>query len=218
MKTFMLLIALLAGTITSFGQTHFKEAIHYLLPEFTFGTIRMNDGETRRALLNYNRLTEEMIFNHRGQNLAINEEYAAKIAYIRIAGRTFYLHEGNFVELIYSNGIKLYANYKARINDPGGAAGYGMRSHSGTTTRYLRLTLPTEVYNLDLPPDLVPVPYTYYWLYKDGQYFEISDISRLRRLYSDRREKFRNYPGLNELDFNEPAEILRLIKHLEGLE
>ncbi|HSV88664.1 MAG TPA: hypothetical protein VLH61_08480, partial [Bacteroidales bacterium] len=86
------------------------------------------------------------------------------------------------------------------------------------SSRYLRLTLPTVVYNLQLPPDLIPIPYTHYWLKKDGEYHEIRNIAHLRRVYPDRREAFRNFPGLNDMDFNEPSNILRLIKHLEGIE
>ena len=218
MKRFTWLIAYILIATTSFAQAHFKEVSHYLFPQFTLGVILMEDGETRRAMLNYNRLTEEMVFAGRQHNFAITQEETEKIEQIHIANRRFFVHEGNFVEMIYSNGIRLYADYKARINDPGRAAGYGMRSQTAVSSRYLRLTLPTEVYNLELPSDLVPIPYTQYWLYKDGAYHEISNIGHLRRVYPNKREAFRNFPGLNDMDFNEPSNILRLIKHIEGIE
>jgi len=218
MKRFTWLVAYILIATTSIAQSHFKEVSHYLFPQFTLGVILMESGETRRAMLNYNRLTEEMVFAGRQQNFAITEEEAEKIEQIKIADRTFFVHEGNFVELIYSNGIRLYANFKARINDPGRAAGYGIRSQTAVTSRHLRLTLPAEVYNLELPSDLIPIPYTQYWLYKDGKYHEISNIAHLRRVYPNKRDAFRNFPDLNDMDFHNPSNILRLLKHIEGIE
>ncbi|HAK00456.1 MAG TPA: hypothetical protein DCM62_10575 [Bacteroidales bacterium] len=218
MKKFLLLtISILCG-FTAHSQTHFKEVQHYLFQEFTVGTVHLMNGETTRALLNYNLLTEEMVFANRGQMQAISEEYANRIAQIVIADRTFFMHEGNFVELLYSNGIRLYADYKARINDPGSAAGYGMRSQTAVSSRYLRLHFETAVYNLELPEDLVPIPFTHYWLKKNGRYHEVSNISQFRRIYPNRRDALREFQNANTIDFNDPATILRLVKHLEGVE
>ena len=53
-------------SISSYAQPKFKEVSHYLFPEFTQGVVLMKDGGKNETLLNYNSLTEEMIFENKG--------------------------------------------------------------------------------------------------------------------------------------------------------
>ena len=49
-------------SISSYAQPEYIEMTHYLFPEFTQGVILMKSGIRNDALLNYNSLTEQMIF------------------------------------------------------------------------------------------------------------------------------------------------------------
>ncbi len=57
--------------ISSHAQTENTELSHYIFPEFSQGLILMKVGENTEAMMNYNSLTEEMIFENNGQKLAV---------------------------------------------------------------------------------------------------------------------------------------------------
>ena len=39
-----------------------KELFHYVFPDFVQGTVKLKSGERHEAILEYNSITEEMIF------------------------------------------------------------------------------------------------------------------------------------------------------------
>ena len=72
-----------------------KKLYHYVFPSFMEGTVRQKSGEVNKALLNYNSLTEEMIFDQSGQKLALDRTENDDAVYILSrkfipVGKSFY--------------------------------------------------------------------------------------------------------------------------------
>ena len=87
--------------ISSYAQNEVQGITHYLFPEFIQGTILMKAGDTRETLLNYNSLTEEMIFETNGRKLAIAPRDIVRMDTIYINNRKFIPMEDYFIEIIY---------------------------------------------------------------------------------------------------------------------
>ena len=64
-------IALLCGHASA--QSKQIVLSHYILPEFTEGYVMMKGGRTQQMLLNYNSVTEEMVFKRGESVLAIGK-------------------------------------------------------------------------------------------------------------------------------------------------
>ena len=64
---------------------------HYILKEFMLGSVKMKNGQTENAIMNYNQLTEEMIFEQNGLLLAVDS--IMKIDTVNIDSRLFIPHE-----------------------------------------------------------------------------------------------------------------------------
>jgi hypothetical protein len=95
------------------AQIHTKEIYHYILPEFTKGTVLMKDGTRNPALLNYNAATEEMIFDQNGQKLAFAEITLNNLDTVFVQDRKFVLLDNKkFAEVINQEGYKLLVQYK----------------------------------------------------------------------------------------------------------
>jgi len=216
MKAAFFCLMLVMGSSFALSQERFRVVVHYLFPEFIPGIVEMKDGTRERAMLNYNRLTEEMVFINQGRKMAVTQEEMARIDTIRIDNRRFFVYEGRFVELLYQGGFALFADHKGRVRLPGRAAGYGIRSYTAVSTTYLRLNLPTEVYNLELPEGFKPESFTFYFLKKDGETHHLTNIGQLRRIYRDRIDRLRAYQRENEVDFDQPEAVLGLIRYLES--
>ena len=129
---YLLIFSLLVTNLPA--QVKRLELTHYLFPEFTKGVVLMKTGVKNEALLNYNSLTEEMIFENRGIKLAVGELEQIDTVYIN--GRKFFLLNNKFVELIYHSKFDLYAEHKCDVSDPGKPAGYGGTSQTSAISTY----------------------------------------------------------------------------------
>ena len=84
--------------VTGYSQVRVLELSHYLFPEFTKGVVLMKTGVKNEALLNYNSLTEEMIFDNKGTKLALGQLDQVDTVYIQ--NRKFFPLNKKFVEIV----------------------------------------------------------------------------------------------------------------------
>ncbi|OFX52405.1 MAG: hypothetical protein A2066_21655 [Bacteroidetes bacterium GWB2_41_8] len=209
---YALIFSLLALVCSS--QVKVVELTHYLFPEFTSGVVLMKSGEKNEALLNYNSLTEEMIFDNRGVKLAIGQLELVDTVYI--GSRKFFLLNNKFVELIYKSKSELYAEYKCTVKDPGKPAAYGGTSQTSATTTYSSYFTGGQVYDLKLPEGYETKPFTHFWLKKDGKINKFLTVRQLAKLYAEKENLLKAYQKTNDVKYDDQESILGLIRFLDS--
>jgi hypothetical protein len=66
----LLIILILITAYSTDNQLQAQDdSVHYALPEFAVGRVKMKDGRTEIATMDYNMLTEEMIFEKEGERV-----------------------------------------------------------------------------------------------------------------------------------------------------
>lgn len=192
------------------------ERSHYLFPEFTRGTLLMKSGAQTTQTLNYNTLTEEMVFVSRGRHLAIDQEEALRIDTVYIRGRAFFPSADAFFErLVTHDDWELHAVHKCRLNFPGSPAAYGGTSVTSSATVYSSLIARGLAYDLELPEDIDVDPFTEYLFRKDGEEQRFVSLRQIRRFYRDQRDRIRSYERAYDVVFDDPQSILHLFSHME---
>lgn len=209
--TFVLIFSLLSAVCSS--QVKVVELTHYLFPEFTNGVVLMKSGEKNEASLNYNSLTEEMIFDNRGVKLAIGQLELVDTIYI--GGRKFFLLDNKFVELIYKSKSEVYAEYKCSVKDPGKPAAYGGTSQTSATTTYSSYFTGGQVYDLKLPEGYETKPFTHFWLKKNGKLNKFLTVRQLSKFYGEKENLIKAYQKTHEVKYDDQESILELIKFLD---
>jgi hypothetical protein len=199
----------------SYSQSKVIELSHYLFPEFTQGVILMKSGIRNKALLNYNSLTEEMIFENNGKKLAIGKGELELVDTVFIKDRKFFTLNSKFIELIYHSKCDLYAEHKCSVKEPGKPAAYGGTTETSATTSYSSFSSGGKIYELKLPDGYETKTYTYYWLKKNGELNKFINMRQLMKLYYDKEDLFKAYVKKNAVDFNKQESIVQLIKYLE---
>ena len=203
--------------ISSYAQPNYIETSHYLFPEFTQGVILMKTGTRNDALLNYNSLTEEMIFENNGQKRAIGINEILLVDTVFIKDRKFVALSGKFVELVYHSKWDLYVEHKCKVEEQGKPAGYGGASQTGAATSVSSLyTQGRVVYDLKLPDDYKTKPYSIYWLKKNGELYKFMNMRELKKLYKDKKELFKKYLKINHVNYQNQDSIIQLIEYLES--
>ena len=201
---------------SSFCQSQGVELSHYVFPDFTNGSVLMKSGQQHQALLNYNALSEEMIFVDKGTKLAISKEEKEKIDTVYIKGRKFFVLDGRFLELIYRSGYELYAEHRCDVKYPGKPAGYGGTSETSSISTYSGVYSGGILYELRLPDDFSIKPYLIYWLMKDGKINKIVNLKQLNKVFGDRKDQIKEYVGSNKADYNDIESMVGLIRYLEA--
>ena len=220
MRPLCFLLLLFMFSYNSYSQDHKVELSHYLFPEFTQGQAFLKSGVQQTTMLNYNSLTEEMVFqDRRGRVLAISEESMANTDSIVIHGRRFVPIGDRFLELLYDSDYQVFAEHKCRVDMPGKPVGYGSTSRTSSVRTISSLQSDGVYYQLTLPDDYKVHPFKDYWIKKEGELTQFTNMRQLRRMYRNQRAAFNDFVSEHNVTYDDPESLILLINYLEkGLE
>ena len=202
--------------LTSYPQEDSLSTSHYVFPEFTSGTILMRTGIKYDALLNYNMLSEEMIFDNKGIKLAIAKDELKLVDTVFIRDKKFFELNNIFVELIRHSAFDLYVEHKCKLNSLGKPSAYGGTSLTAASSSASSFYSGVNFYELKLPGRYETTAYTYYWLNKNGELHRFINIKQLMKLYDNRKDLFKAYVKMHNVEFENATSIVQLISYLES--
>lgn len=202
--------------ISSYTQSKYVEMTHYLFSEFTQGVILMKAGTKYDVLLNYNSLTEEMIFENNGKKMAIAKVELRLVDTVFIKDRKFIALNSKFFELLYHSKWDMYVEHKCKLNEPGKPSGYGGTSKTKSIKTYSSFYSEGTIYELKLPDGYEIEPYTYYWLKKNGELNRFINMRELKKLYKDKEDLFKAYVKKYGVKYDNQESIIQLIEYLES--
>ncbi len=214
MKRVIYLLFFIFLPFLSFTQIKGIGVVHYIFPEFETGTVIMKNGIKQEASLNYNSLTEEMIFENGGTKLALGD--LPNIDTISIKGRKFIPLSGKFVEILLDSRYSLFAIHKCTLKDPGKPAGYGGTSQTAATSTYSSYYSGGQVYDLKLPEGLETKPFVEYLLKKDGQISKFISLRQLIKLFADKKDQIKEYLQIHEVNYDDQGSLIKFIQFLES--
>lgn len=197
---------------TSFSQE--KNSGHYVFPEFVKGKVLMKDGASYERLLNYNVLTEEMIFEYNMEKLAISSEDMVDTVFIK--NRKFFRSNNKFLELIHTSSVDLYAEQKCSVSQPGTEVGYGQKSNN-TAVNSVSFFKGNGLYRkLELPNDIRVKRNIHYWLKKDGSISRFIKLRQLLKLYPNKKAIFKSFVKEHNVQYKDEDSLVKLIMYLEN--
>ena len=212
MKRIFSLLILSLFVFVANSQEQKVAVTHYIFPEFTKGVILMKTGLKNEASLNYNSLTEEMIFENKGTKLALGQ--LEQIDTVYILKRKFIPLNGKFLELILHSSADLFAEHKCKLVDPGTPAGYGGTSQTAATTTYSKLLSGGQAYDLKLPESIETNPSIVYWLKKDSELTRFLSVNQLSKIFKDKSDEFKKYTKEHRVSLNNQQSLIDLVRFL----
>jgi hypothetical protein len=212
MKTLLLVLFSCFSVLVS-AQTRTLEMTHYIFPEFVRGTVVLHKGGTTTAMVNYNALTEEMIFDKQGKKLAMTN--LADIDTVLIEGRVFIPYKKTFIELIHKNKFELFVAHKCSLIEPGKPAAYGGTSQTSATTAVSSISAGGQIYELALPDGYTTRPYTEYLLNKDGRMTSFLSLRQLSKIFDSQSDQFKSYTKTHKVDYDNRESLVELVKFME---
>lgn len=214
MKKLYLSVIFILLVTTLFAQSRTVELTHYLLPEFTPGTVIMKDRSQNFAVLNYNLLSEEMLFNQRGKILAIGADIIDSVDSVIIGERRFVVFNGKFIEVLMEGDKNLYAEYKCSLIMPGTPSAYGTTNETASTKAYSALYSGGMMYELKLPDGFKIRPYINYWIKQGYKMEKFVNIKQLSKILKAKDSNIKSYCRANKVDFKNPSTVRSLVDFL----
>jgi len=210
-----LLVLVLLYSSTSYAQHSLQtvKLVQYVLDQFTPGTVKMKSGETSKQNLNYNVITNEMVFEENGKFAAIASPENVDTVYI--GDRKFIPLNNKFYEILVNGAMPLLEEFTASVIEPGTSIGYGATTQSGATSSYQSLIRDGGAYGLKLPDGFQVVPKQAFFILKDAKLEKIGGERQLAKILPDKKDAIKDLVKKNNTNFSKREDITALVKQLE---
>jgi hypothetical protein len=210
------LIMLLVSLLNAEAQTVNQEfPDQFLFPAFSVGVVTIKNGGKTILNLNYNIVTEKMVFMQKGQIFDIVNDNAIDTVYI--LERKFVPVKKVFYEVIIRGPASFFIQHKGTLGSPARPAAYGGTSQVSSSTYISNMRLGNDVYRIKKSDELTIIPGPLYWIGNNGQMKLISKKSHLLNAFYDKKEEIREFISKNKTDFENPDQIKNLVNYYNGL-
>lgn len=210
-----LFVGLLMFSFTGTAQDALAPArvSHYVFDTFSKGKVHQKTGVNTDELLNYNALTGEMVFDAKGNYLAI--AHPENVDTVYILDRIFIPVGNKFYELILRSSNPLFLDFSCTLKEPDTNIGYGTTSKTSSGAPIKTLVQTGGVYKLKLPDEYEVKAEKNYLLFKDGKYLRANNAQQLSKIYPEKKAMINDLSKKNHIDFSKQEELVRLIKEIQ---
>jgi hypothetical protein len=183
----------------------------FLYPDFTSGTVKMKNGKSQIADLNYNTVSEKIVYEKDGKIFdLINTEMVD----------TIFLQDTKFVpvgkifhEVLLVAPISLFVQHKGDLIPPGTPAGYGGTSQVSSTKMLTSVQLSGGYYNLKLPDDFQVKVDLVFWIRKDNTMNSFMNERQFVKYFPGKEALVKKFIKENRIKFNNPANMVKLVQY-----
>lgn len=188
----------------------------YQYPQFTKGYILFKNQNVASAMLNYNRLSGQMLFiDAKGDTLEPAD--AGNIQYVAISNDTFYYFNKGYIELIthYGGGINLYRKETLQYNGKEKKGAYGGYSTTTAANSIDKISNENNIEKIGVDENSLYASSTYYYISGPDNNFRITNKTNFRKLAKGNETGLNDYLMKNKINYNNETDLVNLLYHLQ---
>jgi hypothetical protein len=187
----------------------------FLFPDFTLGKVRLKNGGFQSILLNYNTVSEKMVYKKDEKlydvvNTEIIDTVFIKESKFVPAGQVFY-------EVLLVGPISLYIQHHGNLLPPPAVAGYGGTSEVSNTRNLSSVDLSMGYYNLKLPQDYTVKVDQVFWINKDQSMISYVTERQFLKIFPDKGANLKEFIKNQKIRFDKVPDQILLLKHCNEL-
>lgn len=187
----------------------------YLFSAFADGIVVKKGGEKVGAMLNYNIVTEEMIFLDNEMFLALGGNASVDTVYLN--NMVFIPAEKAYYELAFTGKIKLLVQFSGSARVDGKDVGYGGTSQTSRVTSYSAVGNGSAMYRMELPENLVIDRDITYFVELDGKMERFIGKRAFLNIFKNHKKDLETFIKENNTDFENYNDVLALIVYLDSI-
>jgi hypothetical protein len=184
-------------------------SMHYVLPDFVKGLVKLKRGKTEDVVMNYNMVTEEMIYDKGGTKLAMTNLESIDTVYL--GSMKFIPHGKIFYEVLINDNISLFKKHKCNLLQAGSPSGYGGTSETSATTTISILVSSGSMYKLQLPKEYRVKDASQFRISKDNSEFIIASQKQFLKIFPQQSEELEQFIKQNKLNITKQDDLMILI-------
>lgn len=187
----------------------------YLFSSFEESTIITKTGKAINIILNYNTVSEKLVFEQNGQYFDLTNPETVVTAIIE--KREFIPFGTVFLEVIISDQISLYIQNRSELVAPGRPTGYGQTSQLTSSNVLSGVQTPSGYYNFKLPDGYTVRPASLYWIKVKEEMHSFLGEKQFLRIFPDESDKLKQFIRKNRIKLNKTEDLIRLVSYLNEL-
>jgi hypothetical protein len=210
------LVILIFSTGSLSGQSDNDRPLpQFLFPVFSKGIIKMKDGRTMTAILDYNMVDEEMVFQQGNVYMVLNKP--EEIDTILLQNRKFVYVDKAFYEIIVKGRVTLFIQHKGRYTEVSTPTAYGMKSPTNATINITAAKAGNQTRQIE-PPDNVKVsPAIVYWAKINGVMNKFTSERQFLKLFPESENKLKEFIKKSGIDIKSREGLFQLGNFLNGI-
>ncbi len=216
-RTTIIMVILLTLSLPLMSQNTEKvTGPQFLFPEFTDSEVTLKNGNTEIIKLNYNTLTELMVFEMEGNVYEIVNPGLVDTIYMH---NSIFVPAGEvFYEVLLVAPISLFVQHVGKLIPPGKPSGYGGTSQVSSTRMVSALQHDVGAYNLKLPDDYKVTNHPVYWINNDNVLSSFISKKQFLKIFPEKKGELKKYIKENRIKFEEQSSLIILIAHCNELD
>jgi len=187
----------------------------YFFSEFGKSTVIMKNGQIQTTLMNYNIVTEKMVFIKDEKYFDLVNPETVDTVFLN--GSRFIPAGKVFYEVLVSGQISLFIQNKGNLMPAGKPAAYGGTSQLSATTQLSSITLSSGQYNLKLPADYIVSSASLLWIRKDNEMFSFETEKQFLKLFPGKEGLIKAFMKENRLKFSRPENLATTVRYISTL-
>jgi hypothetical protein len=216
MKRIILFLFLFAACLPGKTQTTADGSMpQFLFPGFSMSTVRMRNGQNQNISLNYNIVSETMVYQKGEQLYDMTKTEMIDTVYIRNSkfipfGKVFY-------EVLLVAPTSLFLQHTGSVIPPGTPAGYGGTSQVSSTKQLSSVQHSGGYYNLKLPMDYTVQVNPVYWVRIENNYSSFINERQFLKLFPDKEAELKKYIKQRQIKFSRLSDIVKLVSYYDEI-
>ena len=187
----------------------------FLFPEFSMGVLKMKNGEKVILNLNYNVVTEKMVFKQKDR--IYDMVNYSNVDTVFIYQRKFVPVGKVFYEVLVNAPVSLFVQHKGTIKNPSRPAAYGGTSDVSSSTYISNLRIGNDVFRMDNNQEVLIVPKPVSWIRKNNEMYAVINQRHFRKIFPDRKNEMREFIRQNNLDLENCDHLIKVVHYYNGL-
>jgi len=181
----------------------------FLFPEFNMSRIKLKDGKYQSMGLNYNTISEKLVFEKNGKLFDFVNINIIDTVYIQ---NRIFVPEGEvFFEVLVNKPISLFVQHKSDLVFAGTSGGYGSESQVAGQTSWASFQTSNGKNNLTIPEDYNVKETPVYWIYKEGELLSFRNERQFLKIFSEEEADLKKYIKQNRIQFDDTSNLVMLV-------
>jgi hypothetical protein len=187
----------------------------FLFPTFSKGIIKMKDGRTMTAILDYNIVDEEMVFQQGNVYMVVNKP--EEIDTILLQNRKFVYVDKAFYEIIVKGRVTLFIQHKGSYTVASTPTAYGMKSPTNAAINITAARAGNQTRQIE-PPDNVTVSLAIvYWAKINGEMNKFTSERQFLKLFPEREAELKEFIKRNGADIKTREGLIQVGNFINGI-